>query len=97
MNALATKRKPPRAKVKGLTRAARLKDLNAFLGICFGLLDEDLREVANLTRLHPSTIYRLRGGDATLGCRFGTIDAIGRAAGLAMTWTETGITVRLID
>ena len=66
-----------------MTPKQRLTQLSQTLAVCFELLkDYDNKEVANYTGLHPKTIWRLRNGYYSLAIHFGTVQALGLAAGL---------------
>lgn len=80
----------------------RLADLQAFIDLCFAVLNEpDMKEIANRTMLSVSTLYRLAGHypdqPLTLAVHFGTVQALGLAAGLKIQAVETGYTVTLVD
>lgn len=82
-----------------MTKKRRLQELKAFVNICFSLIEEetqDFKEIANRTGLSVSTLYRLAVEDYTLAVRFGTVQAIGLAAGLSLRSTETGYAVALV-
>lgn len=88
-----------------LTRAARLKELRALIGLCFGLMEErfkvdgrlDEREVANAAGLCSGTIRRLLAGDYGLGVRWSTVQALAAVAGLKVDLAERGCEVSLVD
>ena len=83
--------------LKKMTAKQRLDTLTVIIGICFTLLeDKDFKEVSNLTGLSLSTIHRLYNGEYTLNVRWGTIQALGIAAGLEITSTPYQSTVRLV-
>lgn len=76
---------------KYLSNHERTRELRAYVALCFNLIGEtDLREIVNRTGLHISTVQRLANGQASLYCRYNTIDALGRAAGYRLAWTRTG-------
>lgn len=70
-----------------ISNADRTRELRAFVTLCFELIGEtDLKEVSNRTGLHVQTVRRLANGQASLFCRYNTIDALGRAAGYRLHW-----------
>lgn len=87
MTATAKKAKaPPRP----MSQKERLEEFYHYVDLCFAALDEpDLKEVANLTKLHPSTLWRLATHNFTLAVHAGTIQALGLAAGLNLTWEHS--------
>lgn len=86
-----------KTQVKGLTRGQRLAELKTFVQLCFNVIDEpDFKELANRTGLCVSTIERLARGEATLLTRFGTVQAIGYAAGLRLEWEKSKVRICLI-
>lgn len=88
------KRKPTPVR---MTKRERLGQLKAYLNICFGLLsDYKSSEVADLTGLSVSTINRVSQGDVSLAIRWGTVEAIGLAAGLKLQMTEYSAKLRLV-
>lgn len=94
-----TKRRQGRKLVaRRLTKKNRLEELRAFLQICFTVLNEDtegdMKEISNLTGLSVTTIWRLQTDRFTLCVRFGTVQAIGAAAGFKLDWTEYGARMR---
>lgn len=81
-----------------MTRKQRLAELRAFVRICFTAINEpDLKEVSNHTLLSVSTLKRIQTRKLSLNVRFGTIQALGLAAGLKLEWTETGCKMNLVD
>ena len=82
-----------------LTKKQRLDELKTFVNICFAILEEglDYKEICNKTHLSMSTIIRLATNDFSLCVKFGTIQALGYAAGLKLTYTETGYTVAIVE
>ncbi len=84
--------------VQRMSKSQRLKELLVFVQLCFQSLDEpDFKEIANKSGLSLSTIHRLANGEATLCTRFGTVQALGYASGLAFELTDFGAAVRLVD
>ena len=78
--------------------ATREQEFQAYINLCFAMLEKwSWAEVAHKTGLSLTTIHRLASGSATLATRFGTIQSLGRAAGLSFNWTRTKAhgTVRL--
>lgn len=74
----------------------RTSQLRSYVDLCFGLLsDRSTAEIAELSGLCASTVYRLSKGEGTLLCRYGTIQAIGLAAGLQITFTENNTQLKL--
>lgn len=85
------------ARTVQLTDAQRREELAAFVGLCFSLLEGMSHEaVAAKAKLSCSTIRKFRNGGFTLNCRFNTVQCLGYAAGLAMTVSQSKITVQLI-
>ena len=77
-----------------LSEQQRLSELQAFVKLCFMCLEEyDYKEVCNLSGLSLATIYRLDRGEFGLCCRFGTIQAIGLAAGLRFSLEDNRVSV----
>ena len=85
--------------VRRMTKKQRLGELKTFVNICFAILEEklDYKEICNKTHLSLSTIMRLATNEFSLCVRFGTIQALGYAAGLKFTSTETGYTVAIVE
>lgn len=80
-----------------MSEKRRLEELTAFVNLCFTMLeDKSLKEVAKLTGLSLSTIYRLWNNQISLDMRFRTVQAMGKAAGLELTWKGKRASVRLV-
>lgn len=84
-------------KVQRMTPARLLEELANFIGLCFHALDEDLKEVSNQTGLSYSTLYRLREGKFSLAIHFGTVQALGLAAGFQLELNKTSARLVLVD
>lgn len=81
-----------------LSRKDREEELKALVQVCFLLLhDYTQAQVAYETGLCPATISRLSRGNVSLATNWGTIEALGYAAGLQISWTDTFPVVSLID
>lgn len=100
MAATAQKRSTTkRTNVKAMTSAARLKELQTFIRLCFVFFEDmkhDDKEIANLSGLSQSTVWRMRAGMASLHTKFGTIQALGIAAGLQLTADNYKMRVALV-
>lgn len=79
-----------------MTERERLGQLRAFVDLCFASLDDDLKEVANQTGLCVATLRRLKYGKLTLLVRFGTVQALGMAAGYRMEMQKTRVRMFII-
>jgi hypothetical protein len=87
---------------KPLTEATRLKELRAFVNICFALLSTkddkvDVKDVAKRTTLSQGTVYKLMANDFSLRVQFRTIQALGAAAGLKLEWNKYAFRVYVTD
>lgn len=93
------KRSKSKPTTKRLTKEQRAEEVRAYVALCFSALSdtcESWREVAELTGLHLSTIYRLGMGNASLATHIGTLQALGYAAGFEIVLTETDVNFRLV-
>lgn len=72
-----------------MSKKRRLEEVQAFADLCLACLPHDAKEVSNMTGLSVSTIYRLRTKPVSLYVRFGTIQALGIAAGFELHMTES--------
>jgi hypothetical protein len=73
-----------------MTSKRRLDELKSFIALCFAVMEEpDLKEIANKSGLSLSTVRRLSYGQLTLKTHFGTVQAMGYAAGLRLELTPT--------
>ena len=71
------------------------KDVQAYVALALALIAEkletdDLKEMANATRLSLGTLYRLSYGWATSECRVSTLQKLAIASGLKLTYTKGG-------
>jgi len=88
----ATKPKPVK-----MTRSKRLRELQSFVSLCFGMLtDYDNKEICNLSGLSLRTINRLHSLEFSLCIQFKTVQALGIAAGLEISLTPYSSEVRLL-
>lgn len=88
-------------KSQRLTAGQRYKELTYFVDLCFASFEPvgkrlDYKEIANATGLSLRTIRRLVHHDFTLAVRYGTIQALGYAAGLRLELTESKARVVLV-
>lgn len=68
-----------------MTEKQKLKELEAFVALCFVSLDGyDDKEIANFAGRSHYTIRRLRAGQYSLDIRYRTVEALGAAAGLKL-------------
>lgn len=90
--------KTVKKQVRGLSRKQRLEELRAFVALCLASLEDyDLKEVSNMTHLSLATIYRLHSGQVSLCTHYGTLQALGYAAKLRLTWDDMEIRIALIN
>lgn len=87
-------------KSQRLTVGQRYKELTSFVDLCFANFEPvdhnlDYKEIANATGLSLATIYRLAYHQFSLAVHFGTIQALGYAAGLRLELTESNVKSRL--
>lgn len=67
----------------------RLQEMCNFVNLCFAMFDDMTpAQIAEKTGLSVNTIYRLHSNEITLATHFGTIQAMGLAAGLRLEMTE---------
>lgn len=78
-----------------MSEKQRLKELQAFVTLCFGIINQDRKEIARMTGLHVSTISRLAREEFSTAMHVGTLQRLGAAAGLELVMTRTKATVRL--
>lgn len=84
-----------------LTVNKREQELKQAIVLCFSLVEDaetqrvDVRELANRSRLSTHTIYRLMHGKVSRNTRVGTLQALGYACGLRMSFEETGVALYL--
>ena len=72
-----------------------LKEIRAFVQLCFHVIDEpDLHKVAEATGLSHSTIRRLALGEASLCTHVGTVQALGKVAGLWLSVEGDRVRIR---
>lgn len=80
-----------------MSEKKKLDELRTFIQLCFTMLEgKSLKEVSKATGLSLSTIYRLWYGQFSLDIRYRTVQAMGHAAGLELTWKGRKAKVRLI-
>ncbi len=80
-----------------MSNKQRLEELRTFVSLCFAVMGEpDLKEISNRTRLSVTTLRRIQTNQLTLAVRFGTIQALGLAAGLRLEMTESASKVVLV-
>lgn len=80
-----------------MSERRRLEELTAFVNLCFAMLEgSSVKEVCRLTGLSSATVYRLWNNQFSLDVRFRTVQALGHAAGLELTWKGRKAKVRLI-
>lgn len=80
-----------------LTEKQKLKELEAFIALCFLSLDGyDDKEIANFSGKSYYTIRRLRAGQYTLDIRYRTVEALGAAAGLKLVIGEHSASVEMV-
>lgn len=96
---MLTKKRQP--KVVRMTENRRNQDLKTFVSIAFLNLSKgkkiDFKELSNKTQLSVSTLYRLNNRKFTLKVRFGTIQALGIAAGLRLEMTQSKVDFIFVD
>mgnify|MGYP000913914998 CR=1 FL=1 len=77
------------------SKIQRLKEIRAFIQLCFHVIDEpDPYKLAQMTGLCVSTIYRLARGEATLCTHIGTVQALGKVAGLWLSVEGDRVRIR---
>jgi len=78
-----------------VSSSTRLEQMHAFADLCFVCLEEnDPKELANLTGLSVTTLWRLRTHQSTLATHFRTMQSLGAAAGLSLDIATLRVTVR---
>jgi hypothetical protein len=88
-----TQKRVTAAALEVMTIDQRRRELLAFVNLCAVALGDvwgNAAEMARLTGLHVSTCYRLQGRLVSLATHFGTIQALGHAAGLRLVMEKTG-------
>lgn len=84
--------------VKKLTAKKRLEELQSFVSLCFIMLEgQNFHQIADKAMLSHTTIYRLFHGQYSRAVRFGTIQALGIAAGLRLEMTEYDCKVTIAE
>ena len=80
---------------KRLTWSDRERELKVFVALCFSCFETDfegnlgdLKELSNTTKLSVSTLRRYQLGKVSLSCHFGSLQALGAAAGMRLQLTE---------
>lgn len=94
MKTITKKTQPARR----MTKKERFTELRAFVGLCFGMMEHlTWDEVAELSGLSRSTIRRLDlYGPSSLATHFGTVQALGIAAGLKLEMNPYSSRVSLV-
>lgn len=79
-----------------MTKKQKLKSLRILVSLCFQMLEGwSDEEIADAMGCHRITVYRLRTGRFTLAVRFGTIQALGLAAGFEVKLTDKDYELKL--
>jgi hypothetical protein len=66
--------------------------------MCFVLMEgTSFHDIADMTGLHVSTIFRLARGPISLRMHFGTVQALGYAAGVRLEAKNHGLAIHLVD
>lgn len=86
--------KPKRIPTVLRTQKEKRDCLSAQVAICFAVLDGlTTEEIARKSGLSKSTVYRLYTGRFTINSRYGTIQALGAAAGLVLNFEDGTISL----
>ena len=82
--------------VKQMSQEKRLQELQNFINPCFAMMEDlSFKQVAEKSGLSETTIRRLYAGEASLATHFGTVQALGMAAGLQLEMTERKAKLKL--
>lgn len=75
-------------KVNTGTERGRHAQVEAFVELCLDILQrekaETLRGISKMTKMHPTTIRRLKAGKFSTNIRFGTVQKLANAAGVKL-------------
>lgn len=84
--------------VRGMTKAARLKELKYAVSMAFQIINEpDLKELAIKTQLCVGTLRKMTRGKFTLDIKVNTLSKIGVAAGCNIELSETGVKMAVVS
>lgn len=72
-----------------------LKEVRMFIQLCFQIIDEpDMNKIATMAGLSVSTINRLARGEASLCTHIGTVQSLGKVAGLGLSVEGNRVRIR---
>ena len=67
------------------------REIQLFVSVCFhAMKEENVKVIAKRTGLCVTTIYRLQKGLVSRATHIGTIQDLGKAAGLRLVFTRNG-------